>query len=134
MPYFVDIKDPAALIMQFLHRFDNEVAVFISLKKEKPEPNPARENAEMIAWERELQQQLFMLSGMVLSLRSSLKQPAVSGDTIGLFGWSAGEIAVIHPETTEGTIELKEIQNRIKKYCADALQKILDETPEVPPD
>lgn len=118
MPYFADISDPAGLINQFLHRFNNEATVFASMRQEKPAPNPARENAELIAWERELQQQLFMLGGMVLSLGTKLSLMGVDIDPPGHLRTIAGILATCHPETVKGISTIGEVFDSTQKLCS----------------
>jgi hypothetical protein len=124
MPYFADISDPAGLINQFLHRFNNEATVFASMRQEKPAPNPARENAELIAWERELQQQLFMLGGMVLSLGTKLSLMKIDHDTPGYLRTVAGLLATSHPESVEGIRTIAEAADSIRKLCTLTLTQI----------
>ena len=121
MPYFAEISDPTGLINQFLHRFNNEVAVFISMKLEKPEPNPARENAELIAWERGLQQQLFMLAGMILSLGTKLSLMGVDTAIPGNLRTIAGLLSTCHPEAVERNRTIKEAFDSTKNLCSLSL-------------
>lgn len=118
MPYFAEISDPVGLINQFLHRFNNEMAVFTSMRQEKPEPNPARDNAELIAWERELQQQLFMLAGMILSLGTKLSLMGVDRDSPGHLRTIAGILATCHPETVRGISTIGEVLDSTQKLCS----------------
>jgi hypothetical protein len=134
MPYFADIKDTGALIKQFQHRFNNETAVFYSMRQDRPEPNPARENAELIAWERKLQQQLFMLAGMLLALCCLLEENTIVHEELKALRFISEEIVVINPESKERIEQLDLAFRGVMFICTKSEQKIWNSTPEVPPD
>jgi len=123
MPHFADCKDPARLIYQFLHLFNNESTVYASRLDMRPGPVLSAEDPRLLAWKQDLQQRLFTLSGMTLALALLLQRIPLNGNDTGLLTWHAQELAVLHPELLNCEDDFAEAIIKIGHLCRKLLSE-----------
>lgn len=136
MFYFADIKDPAKIIEEFLLNFNNQASVLISILRSKPGQYPDDRDVRLNIWRHELQNQQFLLAGMVCALGQHLNPPKGFHDSPNSFRSFGSWLTSENPESDKGLVAFAEAAQWIRRLCRENLEAITKTNiaPRSPPD